>query len=169
MNRNIQIIILLIYIVSSCGNPELESSRIIQTSENKDDVSKLASMEVCDFDSIVVEEGTSHAGKLSKTGRIKILSVGAIKIIQPYLKDSILRKYACCPDTIIGELKVFSNGKNCKNYTVVPSGGLVEWDRDSVNVTLVPDGYQFRVKIPNEKWNIIMKKSRRIKRNPISN
>jgi len=154
---------IFLFFNSSCRNTDSEKSKIITNVPNTINKITIPKKEICEYDSIIIEEGKTFQKLMLKIKRIRILNNNAIRIIKPYLRDSISNEYGCCLDTIIGNLKVFSSGKICDEFRIVPPGGPVELDRNYDNITLVPHGYQFRIYIPINEWKRILRNTKKVR------
>jgi hypothetical protein len=153
---------LILTILSSCKNEEIKPKKEPIKKNIKKEIKSTDEKIECKYDSIAIEI-TEEIDVINKeTGEIKILNTSGIKIIKPYLTDSLTHKYACCPDTIIGNLKVFSNNQVCNIYEIAPLGARVEMDHDYNNIILVPGGYQHRIYIPYRIWKKIISQSKRV-------
>lgn len=116
------------------------------------------------YDSIIFQKFEYIGSWDSKaTDSFYIFTKNSIEIIKPYLMDSSIRKYSCCPEHISGTMTIFSDGKAFRTYSVAADGGVVAEEIDTLCAILVPYNYQSRIKIPKGEWNLIISDVKRTK------
>ncbi|MBX7095981.1 MAG: hypothetical protein K1X56_14770 [Flavobacteriales bacterium] len=153
-----------VFIVSCTQNQNPKNTNEIRNKEDKGTIENNSNIIIYNYDSITYQKCNYYGDWDSEpTDSFYILSVNSVELIKPYLKDSSIQKYSCCPEHISGFMTVYSDGKAFRRYQVAADGGLVGEEFDSLYTFLVPFNYQTRIKIPKKQWDLIISDIIRIK------
>lgn len=162
MNKLNFIHVFLVILISACGQGD--STDLSIRKPKKTQIKKALKAFHCDYDSMIVQEykiTKSYNGY--KTENVYVLSSKSIQIVKPYLIDSIIHDYSCCPELVTGELIVYSGGQVCEQYFVDSVGAFGNGKQHPAKRMLVARGYQTRINIPIDTWNQIMRGTKQIK------
>ena len=154
--------LVLIFIVSCESNADtktIEKNETPKIDENPTYVSY-------DCDSIVIQKtNVIETGGHELTDSFYVLTPESIQLIKPYIKDSLIKKYSCCPEKVTGFLIEYDNGTQFRKSTIAADGGLFGYDYDTNYCFIVPHHYQHRIQIPKDTWKLILIDCIKVKKN----